>query len=85
MFNKMVKMRNQKGFTLMELLIVVAIIAILVAISIPIFSSQLEKARGTDDANMRAAKSVATAIILPAAPSSGTQAPPWLLLLRPEI
>ena len=65
MFNKMVKMRNQKGFTLMELLIVVAIIAILVAISIPIFSSQLEKARvATDDANMRAAKSVATAMYL---------------------
>lgn len=34
---------NKKGFTLAELLIVVAIIAVLVAISIPIFSSQLEK------------------------------------------
>lgn len=33
----------KKGFTLAELLIVVAIIAVLVAISIPIFSSQLEK------------------------------------------
>ena len=43
MFEKMVKMRNKKGFTLMELLIVVAIIAILVAISIPVFTSQLEK------------------------------------------
>ena len=37
--NKMSK-RN-KGFTLAELLIVVAVIAVLVAISIPIFSSQL--------------------------------------------
>ena len=47
---------NKKGFTLAELLIVVAIIAVLVAISIPIFTSQLEKAReATDLANIRAA------------------------------
>jgi prepilin-type N-terminal cleavage/methylation domain-containing protein len=65
MFEKMVKMRNKKGFTLMELLIVVAIIAILVAVSIPIFTSQLEKAREqTDIANMRAAKSLAVATYL---------------------
>ena len=37
--------REKNGFTLAELLIVVAIIAVLVAISIPIFTSQLEKAR----------------------------------------
>ena len=50
------KKLNKKGFTLAELLIVVAIIAVLVAISIPIFSSQLEKAReATDVANIRAA------------------------------
>ena len=42
--------------SLAELLIVVAIIAVLVAISIPIFSSQLEKAReAVDAANIRAA------------------------------
>lgn len=42
------------GFTLAELLIVVAIIGVLVAISIPIFSGQLEKAReATDAANIR--------------------------------
>jgi prepilin-type N-terminal cleavage/methylation domain-containing protein len=65
MFEKMVKMRNKKGFTLMELLIVVAIIAILVAISIPVFTSQLEKAREeTDIANMRSAKAVAVATYL---------------------
>ena len=36
---------NNKGFTLAELLIVVAIIAVLVAISIPVFTGQLDKAK----------------------------------------
>ena len=46
--------QNQKGFTLAELLIVVAIIAVLVAVSIPIFNKQLEKARdATTLANLR--------------------------------
>lgn len=50
------KLNKKKGFTLAELLVVVAIIAVLVAISIPIFTSQLEKSReATDEANIRAA------------------------------
>ena len=50
------KKNNKKGFTLAELLIVVAIIAVLVAIAIPVFSSQLEKSReATDVANIRSA------------------------------
>ena len=52
----MKKLKNSKGFTLMEMLIVVAIIAVLIAIAIPTFTNQLEKAReATDLANLRAA------------------------------
>ena len=51
------KLRSRKGFTLVEMLIVVAIIAILVAISIPVVSSALEKARRQrDDAGEEEAK-----------------------------
>jgi len=50
------KIFKKYGFTLAELLIVVAIIGVLVAISIPIFSNQLRKARlATNQANARAA------------------------------
>lgn len=57
--------RKKKGFTLAELLIVVAIIAVLVAISIPIFTTQLEKAReATDEANIRAAYAAVSTDVL---------------------
>lgn len=56
-FNMLKKMKKNGGFTLIEMLIVVAIIAILVMVSIPVVSSSLEKAReATDTANERAAK-----------------------------
>ena len=59
------KLLNKKGFTLAELLIVVAIIAVLVAIAIPIFTTQLEKSREqTDAANLRSAYAVAAAKVL---------------------
>ena len=53
---------DKKGFTLAELLVVVAIVGILVAISIPVFTAQLSKARkATNLANLRAAKAAAVA------------------------
>lgn len=52
-------------FRLAELLIFVAIIGVLVAISIPIFTSQLEKSReAVDISNMRAAYAVAQSDVL---------------------
>lgn len=54
--------RDKKGFTLMEMLIVVAIIAILVAIAIPVFTTQLNKAKeSADEANARSIYALVTA------------------------
>ena len=55
----MIGQKKNSGFTLAELLIVVAIVGILVAISIPVFTSQLHKAKvATDEANLRSYYSV---------------------------
>lgn len=67
------KLKEKKGFTLAELLIVVAIIAVLVAIAIPIFTTQLEKSRDSVSvANIRSAYAEAAAAYLTNA--SGTAA-----------
>ncbi len=73
----MKKLLNKKGFTLMEMLIVVAIIVILVAVSVPTFTSSLDDAKkATDAANLRAAKSLANIAYVmnqwPAAPADVT-------------
>ena len=55
-------MNRKKGFTLAELLIVVAIIGVLVAVSVPVFTAQRRKAvDAVNKANIRAAKSMALA------------------------
>ena len=59
------KFTNKKGFTLMEMLIVVAIIAILIAVAIPTFNNALNKAKvGTDTANIRSGYAAAKVEVL---------------------
>ena len=50
MKNLKAKLKKQGGFTLIEMLIVVAIIAILIAVSIPMVNGALERAREATDA-----------------------------------
>lgn len=58
-------MNKKKGFTLAELLIVVAIIAVLVGVAIPVFTAQLEKSReAVDLANIRSAYADCTTAVL---------------------
>ena len=60
MNNIVLLLKKRKGFSLMEMLIVVAILAILLATSAPIFAKQMNNTKAAADAaNLRAAKSVA--------------------------
>lgn len=66
------KLKKSGGFTLVEMLIVVAIIAILVVVTIPMVNSSLEEARkATDAANERAARAAAMVHYM-SNPSTGT-------------
>lgn len=71
----MKKTKENRGFTLAELLVVVAIIAVLIAIMIPVFSSSLAKSNhAVNTANIRAAyaEAVTTALANDDMAPSGT-------------
>ena len=81
--------KNNKGFTLAELLIVIAIIGVLVSIAIPVLNSQLEKSRKAKD--LHTARSIES--VLATAVNDGTieLAPPtvaseasgiWVIVTR---
>lgn len=58
-------MRNKKGFTLIEMLVVIAIIAVLVAIVIPTVTSATTKAEAaTDAANLRSVLGYMNSVIM---------------------
>ena len=60
MRNLKAKLKANSGFTLIEMLVVVALIAILLAIAVPMVNSSMEKAReATDAANERSALGLA--------------------------
>lgn len=55
-------MKNQKGFTLIELMIVIAIIGILAAIAIPAYGNYVKRAKFTEVIQATAAVKLATEI-----------------------
>ena len=61
----MKKTRDQKGFTLLEMLVVIAIIAVLVAIIIPTVMSSTDKAAAAADAaNLRSVLGQLNAVLM---------------------
>ncbi len=69
MLQKLTKMRNQKGFTLVELMVVVAILGILVAIAIPVYQNVTQNAK--DKVNLANIRTIEGAITMYLIDSTG--------------
>ncbi len=65
------KKNNKKGFTIVELVIVIAVIAILAAVLIPTFSGVVEKAN--ESAALQEAKNQYTLYLTETAPENATE------------
>ena len=79
------KRKSPKGFTLMEMLIVVAIIAVLVAIAIPVFNTQMDNAKEqVDAANLRSATSMAVTAYLTTDPTPTTDQTYYAVRTKPD-
>lgn len=79
------KCKSEKGFTLAELLIVIAIIAVLTGVAIPVFNTSLDRAgRAVDMSNARSIKSLLAASYLDGTvqfPSSEYEGSPTALIV----
>ena len=73
------KIKEERGgFTLAELLVVVAIVAVLVAIAVPVFTGALGNAdKAVQDADIRSVKAVASTQILSSKDTDITTATQW--------
>lgn len=61
----LLKNRATKGFTLMEMLIVVSIMVVLTVIALPIYTQQIDEANmSVDEANLRSGKALASALFM---------------------
>ena len=67
---------DRSGFTLAELLVVVAIVAVLVAIAVPVFTSSMDSANtATEEANVRSVRAAGVTEILSESATHGTTGP----------
>lgn len=73
------KVREDRGgFTLAELLVVVAIVAVLVAIAVPVFTSSMDSAnKATEDANIRSVRAAGATEILSGTTTGLSKTGPW--------